>query len=242
MKAYECEQQFGYHFTGDPNAEVCEHVVELMRRNPPMEQRSEEWYEMRKKVISASDIASAIGDNPHKSPESLLRDKVYGATFTGNIYTQHGQKYEPVACQKFCDLTGHTVFEFGLLPHPVHGFLGGSPDGVCADGSIIEIKCPMAREIKDEIPGYYYPQVQTVLEITDSPTERAYFIQYKPEGIHGTPERFSVIEVPRSREWFAEKLPKIESFWNQVLYFREHPEELEPCKIDLNLYEKNILM
>jgi putative phage-type endonuclease len=236
MKASECEITFGYHFTGDPNAEVCDHVVELMRKNPPMEQRSEEWYEMRKKVVSASDIASAIGDNPHKLPKSLLRDKVFGATFEGNIYTAHGQKYEPIACQKFCDQTGHTVFEFGLLPHPVIGFIGGSPDGICADGSIIEIKCPMAREIKDEVPGYYYPQVQTVLEIVDCPTNKAYFIQYKPDGINGTPERFSIVEVARSREWFAEKLPIIDSFWKSVVYYREHPNELEPCMVDLELY------
>lgn len=235
MKACDCEALFGYHFTGDPEAEVCDKVVDLMRRNPPMEQRSAEWYAQRKKIVSASDIAAAIGDNPHKPPASLLRDKVFGATFEGNQYTAHGQKYEPVACEKFCRESGHTVFEFGLLPHPSLGFLGGSPDGICADGSIIEIKCPMAREIKDEIPGYYYPQVQTVMDIVDSP--KCYFIQFKPEGLNGTAERFSVIEIPRSRDWFQASLPKIVKFWKDVMFYREFPDLLEPCHIDPNMYK-----
>ena len=230
MKAYECLEQFGYTFTGNPDAEVHPAVVNLMRNHKIIEQR--------RKVISASDIASAIGDNPHKPIRSLLRDKVFGCTFKGNVHTQHGQRYEPIACEKFCQQTGHTVFEFGLLPHPTIPFLAGSPDGVCADGSIIEIKCPLTRAIKNEVPVYYYPQVQIVLEIVDSPTEKGYFIQYKPEEINNGVEEFVITEVPRSRTWFQEKLPLIADFWNSVIHFREHPEELEPCMIDANLYEK----
>lgn len=235
MKASECEQKYGYSFVGNPDAEVHPSVIHIMETNKVMEQRSEEWYQQRFKVVSASDIASAIGDNPHKPAHSLLKDKVYGATFKGNEHTAHGQKYEPVATELFCERTGHTVFEFGLLPHPKYKFLAGSPDGICADGSIIEIKCPLTREIKDEIPSYYYPQVQTVMEITSSPTGLAYFIQYKPKELAGK-EIFSVTEVPRSKEWFEASLPKIVTFWKDVMFYREHPYMLEPCQIVTDLY------
>lgn len=238
MKAKQCQELFGYPFVGNPEAEVCEEVVTLMRNTKVMEQRSQEWYEQRKKVISASDIASAIGDNPHKSIDSLVKDKVFGTTFTGNIHTEHGQKYEPVATEMFATQYNHTVFEFGLLPHPHYQFIGGSPDGICADGSVIEIKCPLTRQIKHgEVPVYYYPQIQTVLDIVDMPVNRAYFIQYKPAVINHGEEIFSVIEVPRSKPWFQEKLPMVVKFWKDVMFYREHPYMLDPCKIVEGMYD-----
>ena len=65
---------------------------------------------------------------------------------------------------KFCEKTGWRHFDAGLLRHPVHDFLGGSPDGLLssADGkrfAMLEIKCPFRKEIVDEISGYYYPQM-----------------------------------------------------------------------------------
>jgi hypothetical protein len=43
------------------------------------------------------------------------------------------------------------------------------------------------------------------------------FIQYRPE-----PYEYMVTRVDRDREWFKEKLPIMKSFWDEVLYKREH--------------------
>ena len=84
-----------------------------------------------------------------------------------------------------------------------------------------EIKCPIKREIKHEIPSYYYPQVQICMEVLDIP--KCYFIQYKPEMIYQD-AILDVIEIPRSKEWFATHLDTLDTFWKTVLENRLDPE------------------
>jgi YqaJ-like viral recombinase domain len=108
------------------------------------------------------------------------------------------------------------VLEFGLLQHPVYHWLGGSPDGITTNGKVVEIKCPISREIvAGEVPHHYFPPVQIVLEICD--LEEAVFIQYKPKCITWPlPEEFSVVTIERNRDWFALVLPQLESFYQEM--------------------------
>lgn len=225
--AQECSNVFGYEFVGDPDAIVSEKVVRFMQENPVMEQRTPEWFAARRRVITASDMAAAIGENIHKSTHMLLMDKcdLTRDKFTGNEATQHGQKYEPVALDLFCKETKKTVFEFGMLTHPYYRFIGGSPDGVCADGSLLEIKCPLYRVPKHEVPVYYLSQLQICMEILDS--DMCYFVQYVPPELgKKCGEIFDILEVKRSKKWFSEKLPIIREFWKDVLFYRAHSYEL----------------
>lgn len=181
------------------------------------DQRSDNWYKLRNTMLTASDVATAIGDNPFEKPAKLLLKKVVPSlnTFKGNDATAHGQKYEPEARDLYCEKYNEVATEIGLVQHRVHKWLGGSPDGITNSGKLIEIKCPLSRKIKAECPKYYLPQIQILLDVLD--LEECDFIQYRPE-----PLEFVVVKVKRDREWFAEKLPIMKAFWDQVLYAREH--------------------
>jgi hypothetical protein len=122
------------------------------------------------------------------------------------------------------------VHELGLCPHPVESWLGGSPDGVTESGKLVEIKCPPQRAIiPGEVPEHYMPQLQLCMEILD--LESADFIQYKPAATNWPrPEEFDVVNVPRDREWWKTYLPVMREFWDKVLYFREHLDELPKPK------------
>ena len=109
----------------------------------------------------------------------------------------------------------------GLFRHLEYKWLGGSPDGIASDGSLLEIKCPIKREIKHEIPSYYYPQVQLCMEILKIP--QCYFIQYKPATIYNDPI-LDVVVIKRSTEWFAKHFDTFKKFMEDVSYHREHPE------------------
>jgi hypothetical protein len=67
------------------------------------------------------------------------------------------------------------VIEFGCIRHPYIDYLGASPDGITADGVMLEIKCPPKREITGIIPPYYWCQVQGQLEVCD--LERCDFLE-----------------------------------------------------------------
>lgn len=196
------------------------HVQELISKEYDA-QRSEEWLALRGKMLTASDAATAIGDNPYEKPNDLILKKCGYNKFTGNEFTAHGNKYEDEARDIYCERYNEVSHEIGLHPHPKYNWLGGSPDGITESGKLIEIKCPLKRQIKPEVPIYYMPQLQLLMEILD--LEEAVFIQYKPpELTWPQPEEFVLVEVKRDRQWFQDKLPIMENLWKRVLYHREH--------------------
>lgn len=195
-------------------------------------QKSEAWLKLRGNMLTASDVASAIGVNKYQTPQELLEKKCgLGEKFTGNAATRHGEKYEDEARMLYEERHGEVVHEIGLVPHPIHNWLGGSPDGVSESGKLVEIKCPPQRAIiPGEVPEHYMPQLQLCMEILD--LESADFIQYKPaETNWPKPEEFDVVNVPRDRGWFEKYLPVMREFWDKVLYFREHIDELPAPKL-----------
>lgn len=195
-------------------------------------QKSEEWLALRGNMLTASDVASAIGANKYQNAEELLLKKCgLGEKFMGNAATRHGEKYEDEARILYEQRHGEVVHEIGLVPHPKYNWLGGSPDGVSESGKLVEIKCPPQRKIvPGVVPDHYMPQLQLCMEILD--LDEADFIQYKPaETNWPLPEEFDVVNVKRSREWFETNLPLMKEFWDKVLYFREHKDELPKPKL-----------
>ena len=141
------------------------------------EQRSEAWLKLRGNMLTASDAASAIGTNSYQTPDDLLLKKCgLGEKFTGNEATEWGTKMEPVAIEMFEEQSGEKVNELGLIPHPEHSWLGGSPDGLTDSNCLVEIKCPMRRKIiPGQVPLHYQAQIQLCMEIMD--VESCFFVQ-----------------------------------------------------------------
>ena len=190
-------------------------------------QKSEEWLALRGKMLTASDAATALGVNKYETVDSLLLKKCgRGVPFFGNSSTKHGEKYEDEARILYEQRHNEVVHELGLCPHPVEKWLGGSPDGVTESGKLVEIKCPPMRQIvPGEVPRHYLPQLQLCMQILD--LEEADFIEYKPaETNWPKPEEFQVINVKRDPEWWKTNLPIMRAFWDKVLYYREHLDEL----------------
>ena len=236
--AKDCYEQFGYTYTGSGDAIVDPRVVEIFRTTPVVQQRSQQWFDMRQESISASSVPSVLGDNPYQDRHSVLLEKVFGKEFQSSEATLHGQKYEEVALEKFVERTGKTVFETGLLLHPKYPFIGGSPDGLCADFETVEIKCPLRRRvIPQQPPHHYIAQMLCVMECLDIPV--CHFIELEVAGIHGeeSPELFTTCKVHRDPEWWKRSLPILQKFWDDVLYYRKNPWELDPCKINTSMYD-----
>ena len=196
-------------------------VVQALISKEYDDQRSDEWFKLRGNMLTASDAATAIGLNPYEKPKDLILKKCGHKKFTGNLATAHGNATEDTARNIYCEKYGEVCHEIGLHPHPVHKWLGGSPDGITESGKLVEIKCPLSRKITNEVPVYYMPQIQLLLEILN--LEEAVFIQYKPAEVAWPgPEEFVVTEVSRDRVWFDTYLPQMKAFWDKVLWHREH--------------------
>jgi putative phage-type endonuclease len=171
---------------------VKEHVKKLkvISDNGP-EQRTEEWFSMRKHRITASDIASCLKKNfiicdeyielfhlkgsfkkddrlycnPYSTEKDFILKKNGYGEFIDNPATRWGNKFELPAQRFYEHLKGEEVWDFGLMLHPSVSWLAASPDGITPSGTMLEIKCPFQRKITGVVPLYYYFQTQIQLEV-----------------------------------------------------------------------------
>ena len=147
-------------------------LIELQKTIPL--QRTKEWYDLRKNILTASSLADAINKCHFNTREELLYDKIIDAPREFNPITEWGVKYEEIATKYYELLTNTKIIEFGLIPHPHFKYFGASPDGICGDngnieymGRRLEIKCPPKRKFTKKVPYHYELQMQGQLEVCD---------------------------------------------------------------------------
>jgi putative phage-type endonuclease len=155
-----------------------------------MEQRSEEWFQARLGLVTASRVADVLAKI--KSGESASRRnykiQLVSERLTGerqetyiNQAMQDGIDREQFARDRYVQQFGE-VEEVGFVKHPTLE-AGASPDGMVGDDGIIEIKCPMGSThtetlMTQDIPSKYVPQVQFQLLITGR--KWCDFVSYNP--------------------------------------------------------------
>jgi len=184
-------------------------------------QRTPEWYAVRRDLLTASDAASALDIKPYPSYRGsaraeLLRKKVDDAP-VNNMFVAHGQKYEDEARDWAAAALGEAVMDVGLVRHATLPWLAASPDGVTVSGKLMEIKCPLKRQIQPGcIPHHYFPQVQVQMEVCD--VDSTIFVQYKPSCLSPDGKAFlDVVVVERDREWFRCNRDQLEAFWREFM-------------------------
>lgn len=142
--------------------------IKLFNKMPKYPQRSNEWKEQRKNYLTASTIASALGISGKVARYNLLMSKVTGiSVFNGNVYTHWGNKYEPIANELYSLINNTKIHEFGMITNENYPILGVSPDGICDNGRMLEIKCPYSRVINGDIKKDYHHQMQEQMVVCD---------------------------------------------------------------------------
>lgn len=196
---------------------------------PYIQQGSREWHIVRRLGLTASVCADAIhcGSTPYWNPgkkidrylmaeTTLLEKSDLIPSFAGNSATLHGTEYEPVALAQLACNIEMPIFGVGLLVHSKHRWLGASPDGVCADGRLVEIKVPKSRSfaVGDAVMLQYWIQCQIQMEVanTDSMLFQEYRVPSSSARARIKEARVNTVLVHRDREWFAAALPLMQSF------------------------------
>jgi len=163
-------------------------VIEHKDATQP-EQRTQEWFEMRHNLLSASTAWKAIDSQCNKNAlivekcKPIDKDKFKHVNINSPFHW--GQKYEPVS-QAYYEYTYSTrIREYGCIPHSDYSFLGASPDGVNVDdgspryGRMLEIKNIVNREINGIPKKEYWVQMQMQMECCD--LEECDFLECKFE-------------------------------------------------------------
>lgn len=143
-------------------------IYNKLANTPQIEQRSQAWYDQRYNMLTASELAVVFKKSPYCSQKQYIINKVIPKPRTENSFCNHGIKYEDIATYIYETRNSCSVnTTFGCLPHPTISFLGASPDGIVSDGTMIEIKCVVRREIIGIPPIYYWYQMQLQLEVAN---------------------------------------------------------------------------
>lgn len=140
-------------------------ILNELQTRPVIKQRTEEWFEVRKNMLTASDLYDAVFH-----PSSLIKKKLKNVSF--NSYAipalKWGCMFEPMATRIYAHINNTIVNEFGLLSNNNINNFGASPDGITNEGIMIEIKCPYSREIIDNfIPEKYNYQMQGQMAVCE---------------------------------------------------------------------------
>jgi putative phage-type endonuclease len=145
---------------------------------PELEQRSDEWHEIRRGIVTASTVGQLltptlkVADNETSRAltATLAIERINGWTeetrMTDDMW--RGVEHEPIARDLYSEHHAPAT-EFGFMLRVEDGWtLGLSPDGVVGDDGLIEIKCPKAKThfktiLTDRVPSYYMAQCQAAL-------------------------------------------------------------------------------
>ena len=171
-------------------------ITELVERRST-EQRTPEWYIQACKVLTASEFSNVFGSPLARgklvmtkastpTTEEIQRRCSQQLTAPSRHMTPFdwGIRFEPVVKQIYEHKYGVSVQDLGRLLHPSDPRIAASPDGLIVDavdksspriGSLIEIKCPISRELTDKIPEEYYMQMQLQLEVTG--LQKCYYVE-----------------------------------------------------------------
>lgn len=155
------------------------------------EQRTEEWLKEKVNFMTASEIG-AVWAGP-RTRARLVLSKVPGSaespSFSQRLAvprdetraTDWGVRYEPVVKHILQKDLGITILDLGRIRHRKNPLLAASPDGLIVEapvdgqnsnllGRLVEIKCPISREIKnDVVPFEYWAQMQIQMEVCERP-------------------------------------------------------------------------
>ena len=149
---------------------------------PTPPQRTQEWYETRYGLLTASNVWKALGTESQQN--QLIVEKCIpfdkfkeDCARHGNLSPDNpmawGQKYEPISALIYESKNQTRLGEYGCMVHPEWQFLGASPDGINVEpsakvyGRMVEIKNIVNRDI-DGVPlDPYWVQMQVQMEVAD---------------------------------------------------------------------------
>lgn len=186
------------------------------------EKTYEQWQNLRTSFLGGSDVATALGENPYKSPYMLWLEKTERFAFDAdNPVMQFGRQWEGQVRKEFSKRTCFKVSEpdqMFIHPDPELGMLSANVDGIIEANDkhegrgILEIKCTLRSRIPvlaewDDVPVDYQYQIMHYLSVTG--LEYAYLqVYYRDECTYSKP-----LFILRDDSMIGKMNQKLSSWW-----------------------------
>jgi len=181
---------------------------------PRIAQRTPEWYEYRKKRVTASEASTIIAQG--KGYDRVFEQKV-GLRDTNisseymTIGTDNEEAVVALYREKFPE---EEVFhDLSIIPHQTLDYVAASLDACTASGINVEIKT-VFKEKFVKVSKMYYDQVQLQMEVAD--LGKTHLVQHY---IRMPDQPIVVHEILRDRGWFERNRDIFKGFVEKVRNF-----------------------
>lgn len=147
----------------------------------PSNQGSQEWLDQRAGCVTASRFCDVLDVGVNGKPKEarntylkkLVVERVTGSATESatSASMAWGKDAEPFARTEYEAQTGRIVMESDFVRHPMHPYVGASPDGLIGTDGGYESKCPHNSAvhlwtIRDGMPREHIAQVQGCIWVT----------------------------------------------------------------------------
>lgn len=197
-----------------------------------VDQRSPEWLEMRKGVLTSCRIAAACSFNKSgkesekraKLKIELLQELITGRAVEHYVSPamEHGMEFEIAARGEYQFRKEVEVEAVGFVWHPTLERCGASPDGMVGSNRFVEFKAPNTNThlqylADGVVPSDYIPQMQWQMACAGPEIEVNDFVSFDPR----LPEELQMFIVPLERD-----NKKIAYYEEQAVIFLEEVVQL----------------
>jgi putative phage-type endonuclease len=186
--------------TKNKGKEKMRKKIEYLESVYQPEQRTDEWYQHRHGLITASSVWKVFGSQSTQNQLIYEKCSPIDPDKYNKVNTESplhwGQKYEQLSKDLYEIINCTKIQEFGCIkhPNPAYYFIGASPDGinVCPlshlYGRMLEIKNVVSREITGIPKEDYWIQMQIQMEVCRLPEcdfLETKFVEYEDECAFG---------------------------------------------------------
>ena len=200
-------------------------------------QHSEEWYEIKRKLIGANDYACLLGLGYNSRWETIL-SKIFYTEIAVTEETlkrmERGTRLEPFVKKSYEERNSINIIETGLLVHPQFSFLCASPDGIIDDNTLVEFK--VLSEIDSDngvgsgsksgcVPMKYWIQMQIQEQVFNK--SRCIYCPnvIEEDDVYTSKiKNYLELEVLRDDPWFNSTILGVSQDWDKIEQCRKNPE------------------
>lgn len=153
-----------------------------------IEQKSDEWHQIRKGKITGTTLKSIMG-TPKVRQDAMYEIIAERLTIgIGDEYEnamERGNRLEPDAIAMFELETGKNVERVGFCEDDNNAMICNSPDGLIGETEAIEVKCMGGKNhvklwVTNQFPSEYEWQIIQYFVVNEK-LEKLYFVGYNPD-------------------------------------------------------------
>jgi len=146
------------------------------------ERAREVWLAERQQLVTASDVAAILGEDPRRGPAAVWAEKVGEVEIDEAPWMRRGRRLEPAIAEEYSEVTGRPVHgrdPYLIVRHPELPWLAATLDretegcptnpGLAAGRAPLELKAVGGggvREWREEPPLHFQIQVQIQMACT----------------------------------------------------------------------------